>query len=86
MSSNSTVKLFGYILGWSKDATLNEFRQSLETIQKCSNKLIGRLEANLIDIKKEKKSIKSRLNQAKKRAESQTKSKAKEKTHEFSHI
>ena len=73
---------FGYILGWSKDATLNEFRQSLETIQKCSNKLIGRLEANLIDINKEKKSIKSRLVQAKKRAESQTKSKAKERSYE----
>jgi len=73
---------FGYILGWSKDATLNEFRQSLETIQKCSNKLIGRLEANLIEINKEKKSIKSRLNQAKKRAENQTKLKAKERSYE----
>ncbi len=73
---------FGYILGWSKDATLNEFRQSLETIQKCSNKLIGRLEANLIEINKEKKSIKSRLAQAKKRAESQPKSKTKERSYE----
>ena len=73
---------FGYILGWSKDATLNEFRQSLETIQKCSNKLIGRLEANLIDIEKEKKSIKSRLTQAKERVNNQTKNKAKERSYE----
>ncbi len=74
---------FGYILGWSKDATLNEFRQSLETIQKCSSRLIGRIEASLLDIEKEKKSIKSRLNQGKAKAQSQTtQSREKEKVNE----
>ncbi|MBR3635242.1 MAG: ImmA/IrrE family metallo-endopeptidase [Lachnospiraceae bacterium] len=78
---------FGYILGWSKDATLKEFKQSLETIQRCSSKLIGRIETNLIDLEKEKKSIRQRLSESKEKASrQQTKRKTKEKTHEFSHI
>ena len=72
---------FAYILGWSKDATLHEFKQSLETIQKCSNRLIGRLEANLIDISKEKKSIKERLKDSSQRSKEQ-KTTRREKTDE----
>lgn len=59
---------FGYILGWSKDATLNEFRQSLQTIQKCANQLIGRIESELITIEKSKqKGIKAKLDAGKQR-------------------
>ena len=77
---------FGYILGWSKNATLDEFRQSLETIQKCSSRLIGNIEANLSEIKMQKKSIKEKLSVSKDKSISQDIKKHKENTYEFSHI
>ena len=78
---------FGYILGWSKDASLKEFKSSLETIQRCSSRIIGRIEANLTDFEKTKVGIKDRLKAGIEKAEKYEKNiNTKEKTHEFSHI
>jgi len=77
---------FGYILGWSKDASLKEFKSSLETIQKCSSRIIGRMEANLIDLEKTKMSIKDRLRENKERVLTQPKKQAKEKDNAISLI
>lgn len=63
---------FGYILGWSKDATLGEFRESLQTIQKCANQMIGRIEVSFISQEKEKsKGIKDKLSEAKSKSKNQ---------------
>ena len=77
---------FGYILGWSKNATLDEFKQSLATIQKCASELIGGIETNLSEIKLQKKSIKNRLSESKDKSSTQNIKTHKEKTNEFCHI
>lgn len=77
---------FGYILGWSKNATLDEFKQSLQTIQKCASELIGGIETNLSEIKLQKKSIKNRLSESKDKSSTQNIKTHKEKTNEFCHI
>lgn len=78
---------FGYILGWSKDATLNEFKQSLQTIQKTASQLIGRIESELINIEKAKdKGLHNKLVQAKEKVDKQTKNQTERrvKSHEAS--
>lgn len=76
---------FGYILGWSKDSSLDEFRDSLETIQKCADKIIGNMQARLLKLEWEKKSLKSRLDEGRKRSALLGKNIKKEKTHERNH-
>lgn len=77
---------FAYILGWSRNASLDEFKRSLETIQKCSSRLIKDIQANLKEIKIERKSIRQRLSESKDKSMSDRIKKTKEKTNEFSHI
>ena len=77
---------FGYILGWSKDASLKEFKSSLETIQKCSSRIIGRTEAKLTDLEKTKVSIKDRLKESKERVLTQPKKQTKERDNAISLI
>jgi len=63
---------FGYILGWSKDASLSEFKESLQTIQKTASQMIGRVESELINIDKSKqKGIKDKINDSKQKVKSQ---------------
>ena len=76
---------FGYILGWSKDSSLDEFRDSLETIQKCADKIIGNMQARLLKLEWEKKSLKSRLDEGRKRSALLGNNIKKEKTHERNH-
>ena len=45
---------FGYIAGWSKDKTLPELRESLETINKTAGTLISSIDRHFEDICKEK--------------------------------
>lgn len=60
---------FAYILGWSKSVELKEFKASLETIQKTSNRLIGKIESALISQKEKDrpKSIQDKLSESKKK-------------------
>ena len=76
---------FGYILGWSKDSSLDEFRDSLETIQKCADKIIVNMQARLLKLEWEKKSLKSRLDEGRKRLALLGKNIQKEKIHERNH-
>lgn len=67
---------FGYILGWSKDTTLQEFRKSLETIQTCASLIIGKVEETLIEKTKTKeKGISEKLMESKKKVSAQERKK-----------
>lgn len=67
---------FGYILGWSKDTTLQEFRKSLETIQTCASLIIGKVEETLIEKAKSKeKGISEKLMESKKKVSAQERKK-----------
>ena len=76
---------FGYILGWSRDSSLNEFRDSLDVIQKCADRIIGSLETGLLRLERDNRGIKSRLDEGRKRSDMQ-KGIKKERTDEKSHV
>lgn len=78
---------FGYIAGWSKSLDFPEFKKSLDTIQKCANQLIGKIEGRLYEKehekKQEKSSIQNKLKSGKEKASKQEITKRKKaKTHE----
>lgn len=43
---------FAYIIGWSSDENLTEFKESLKIIQKTSDKIIGDIDSKFIEYKK----------------------------------
>ena len=85
ISVGARLASFGYILGWSRDLSLNEFRDSFDVIQKCADRIIGSLETGLLRLERENRGIKSRLDEGRKRSDMQ-KGIKKERTDEKSHV